>query len=173
MATPPAGSARCPRGPFRGSTPPAPRTSRLRATYPSLLARIVYQVGSPAMFDGNRFFPLTGTPIPKMLFSSTLLADCEPDPFTVATIDAEIVCHALLRAQCALFLTQGQVSCRHLAGFPSGKFWKESIFHSTVIIVTCKSPRPAQERMVYPFESLDMQTVFIDSRERSALQRTL
>src|ERR1700722_14254585 len=47
---------------------------------------MVYQVGSPAMFDGNRFLPLTGTPIPKMLFSSTLLADCEPDPFTVATL---------------------------------------------------------------------------------------
>ncbi len=60
--------------------------SRVRATYPSLLARIVYQVGSPAMFEGNRFFPLTGIPIPKMLFSSTLLADCEPDPFTVATL---------------------------------------------------------------------------------------
>src|ERR1035437_3103072 len=44
------------------------------------------QVGSPAMFEGKRFFPLTGTPIPKMLFSSTLLADCEPDPFTVATL---------------------------------------------------------------------------------------
>src|ERR1700683_1753792 len=47
---------------------------------------MVYHVGNPAMFDGNRFFPLTGTPIPKMLFSSTLLADCDPDPFTVATL---------------------------------------------------------------------------------------
>ena len=27
------------------------------------LARIVYQVGSPAMFDGNMFLPETGTPI--------------------------------------------------------------------------------------------------------------
>ena len=60
--------------------------SRLRATYPSLLARMINQVGSPAMFNGKRFFPLTGTPIPKMLFSRTLFADCEPDPFTVATI---------------------------------------------------------------------------------------
>ena len=52
----------------------------------SLLARMVYHVGSPAMFEGNRFFPLTGTPIPKMLFSSTLFADCDPDPLTVATM---------------------------------------------------------------------------------------
>jgi hypothetical protein len=27
------------------------------------LARIVNQVGSPAMFDGNMFLPETGTPI--------------------------------------------------------------------------------------------------------------
>jgi hypothetical protein len=44
-----------------------------------------------------------------MLFSSTLLADCDPDPLTVATI----------RNAFALFLTQGKVSSRHLAGFPS------------------------------------------------------
>ena len=74
------------------------------------------------MFEGNRFFPLTGTPIPKMLFSRTLLADCEPDPFTVATLMLKSFDYALLRAECALFLTQGQVSCRHLAGFPSGEF---------------------------------------------------
>src|ERR1035441_8144538 len=38
------------------------------------------------MLEGKRFFPLTGTPIPKMLFIRTLLADCEPEPFTVATL---------------------------------------------------------------------------------------
>src|SRR6185437_8534550 len=58
---------------------------RLRATYPCLLARMVYQVGSPAMFDGNRFLPETGIPMRKMLRSSTLFADCEPEPLTVAT----------------------------------------------------------------------------------------
>jgi hypothetical protein len=46
---------------------------------------MVYQVGKPAILEGKRFFPLTGIPIPKMLFSSTRLADCDPDPFTVAT----------------------------------------------------------------------------------------
>src|SRR5579859_3843237 len=46
---------------------------------------MVYHVGRPAMFDGKRFFPETGTPIWKMLRSSTVLADCEPEPFTVAT----------------------------------------------------------------------------------------
>src|ERR1700729_3886751 len=46
---------------------------------------MVYQVGNPAMLEGKRFFPLTGIPIPKMLLSRTRLADCEPEPFTVAT----------------------------------------------------------------------------------------
>src|ERR1700761_9029618 len=46
---------------------------------------MVYQVGKPAMLEGKRFFPLTGIPIPKMLLSRTRLADCDPDPFTVAT----------------------------------------------------------------------------------------
>src|SRR4051812_43971995 len=41
-------------------------TSFLRPTYPSLFARTVYHVGSPAMFDGNMFLPETGTPIWKM-----------------------------------------------------------------------------------------------------------
>src|SRR6185369_1426347 len=46
---------------------------------------MVYQVGSPAMFDGNRFLPETGTPIWKIVRRITVFADCEPDPFTVAT----------------------------------------------------------------------------------------
>src|SRR5512146_1771871 len=46
---------------------------------------MVYHVGSPAIFDGNRFLPETGTPIWKIVRNSTVLADCEPEPFTVAT----------------------------------------------------------------------------------------
>ena len=53
--------------------------------YPFLLARMVYQVGSPAMFDGNRFLPLTGTPIWKIVRRRTVFALCDPEPFTVAT----------------------------------------------------------------------------------------
>src|SRR5207237_9896337 len=59
--------------------------SFFRAMYPSLLARMVYHVGRPAMFDGNRFLPETGTPIWKIARSRTVFADCEPEPFTVAT----------------------------------------------------------------------------------------
>src|SRR5664279_331045 len=52
---------------------------------PSLLARIVYHVGRPAMFDGKRFLPETGMPIWKIVRSRTVFADCEPEPLTVAT----------------------------------------------------------------------------------------
>src|SRR6185436_14672748 len=51
---------------------------------PCLLARMVNQVGSPAIFDGNIFFPDTGIPIWKMDRISTMLAVWLPDPFTVA-----------------------------------------------------------------------------------------
>src|SRR5262245_11408828 len=37
------------------------------------------------MFEGNRFFPLTGMPIWKMARSSTVLAVWLPEPLTVAT----------------------------------------------------------------------------------------
>src|SRR5205085_7683431 len=60
-------------------------TSFLRAIHPSLFARMVNQVGRPAMLDGNMFFPLTGTPIWKIERINTLFDDCDPDPFTVAT----------------------------------------------------------------------------------------
>src|SRR5436190_391016 len=57
----------------------------LRAIQPSLLARMVNQVGRPAMLEGNMFFPLTGTPIWKIERIRTLFDDCDPDPLTVAT----------------------------------------------------------------------------------------
>src|SRR6266566_1185824 len=60
-------------------------TSFLRAIQPSLLARVVNQVGRPAMLEGNMFFPLTGTPIWKMERINTLFDDCDPEPLTVAT----------------------------------------------------------------------------------------
>src|ERR1039457_4911008 len=46
---------------------------------------MVNQVGNPAMFEGNRFFPEIGTPIWKILRSKTVFELCDPDPFTVAT----------------------------------------------------------------------------------------
>src|ERR1700677_2920673 len=85
MAAAPVGSERISSRAVSAFMATSSSISRLRATYPCLLARMVYQVGNPAMLEGNRFFPLTGIPIPKMLLSRTRLADCEPEPFTVAT----------------------------------------------------------------------------------------
>src|ERR1700728_538916 len=45
---------------------------------------MVYQVGRPAILEGKRFLPLTGTPIAKMLRNRILLADWDPEPWTVA-----------------------------------------------------------------------------------------
>src|SRR5512143_1747084 len=46
---------------------------------------MVYQVGSPAMLEGKRFFPDTGTPLWKMARRSTVFDDCDPEPLAVAT----------------------------------------------------------------------------------------
>jgi hypothetical protein len=56
-----------------------------RARYPRSFTRMVNHVGSPAMFEGKRFFPPTGTPIWKMARRSVVLAVWLPEPFTVAT----------------------------------------------------------------------------------------
>src|SRR5690349_11180467 len=66
--------------------------------YPRLFARMVYQVGSPAMFDGNRFFPDTGMPIWKIDRRSTRFAVWLPEPLTVATW----IVKSLTREECAL-----------------------------------------------------------------------
>src|SRR3954468_19454515 len=55
--------------------------------YPSLLTRISYQVGSPWMFDGKTFLPVTGTPIRKIACMSRLLALAEPVPLTVPILN--------------------------------------------------------------------------------------
>src|ERR1700751_1347356 len=85
MAAPPAGRERMSSRAVSAFIATRMSISFLRATYPCLLARMVYQVGKPAIFDGKRFLPLMGIPIAKILFSRTLFADCDPEPFTVAT----------------------------------------------------------------------------------------
>src|SRR5450432_1158982 len=60
-------------------------TSRRRAMNPSWEARIVNQVGSPWMFEGNRFLPETGIPIWKIARIRMLFDDWLPDPLAVAT----------------------------------------------------------------------------------------
>ena len=47
---------------------------------------MLYQVGKPLMFDGNRFFALTGMPMWNKAFTMVAFAVCEPEPLTVATL---------------------------------------------------------------------------------------
>src|SRR5690242_14190862 len=50
---------------------------------------MVYHVGRPAIFEGNRFLPLTGMPILKIARIRVLLAVWLPEPFTVAATIAK------------------------------------------------------------------------------------
>ena len=54
-----------------------------------MLTRISYHVGNPWMFDGNRFFPDTGTPMRKIERISRLLALDDPVPLTLASFKAK------------------------------------------------------------------------------------
>src|SRR5215471_8251922 len=67
-----------------------------RPIKPSLLARILNHVGSPWMFDGNIFLPLTGMPILKSARSRQLLAVWLPDPLTVAATIVKLLIPAWL-----------------------------------------------------------------------------
>ncbi len=60
--------------------------SSRRPINPSLLTRMVYQVGRPWMLEGNRFLPETGMPILKMARRMVLLAVELPEPFFVPTM---------------------------------------------------------------------------------------
>ena len=56
---------------------------------PALLTRTSYQVGSPWMLEGNRFFPETGIPIRKIACISNPFALADPVPLTLASLSAK------------------------------------------------------------------------------------
>src|SRR6185437_253663 len=60
-----------------------------RAFQPSALTRISYHVGSPWMFDGKIFFPVTGMPMRKIDCMSMVLALALPVPLTVPILKAK------------------------------------------------------------------------------------
>jgi hypothetical protein len=60
------------------------------------LTRISYQVGSPWIFDGKTFFPVTGTPIRKIACMIRPLAEADPVPLAVAILNA----NSLMRFIC-------------------------------------------------------------------------
>src|SRR5512145_3043158 len=60
--------------------------SSRRAMKPSLLTRMVYQVGKPWIFDGKIFFPETGMPILNKARINVVFDVWLPEPLTVATV---------------------------------------------------------------------------------------
>ncbi len=74
--------------------------SFLRPMYPCLLARIVNQVGSPAMFDGNMFLPETGMPIWKMDAHQDGIGGLAAGTVDGCDLNAEIVDDGLLQLAC-------------------------------------------------------------------------
>src|SRR5712692_10033559 len=60
------------------STPPR------RPSQPDSETRTSYQVGRPWMFEGKILRGLTGTPMRRMDFAKSSLAEAEPEPFTLA-----------------------------------------------------------------------------------------
>ena len=94
---------------------------------------MVNQVGSPAMFEGNRFLPLTGMPIWKMARSSTLLAVWLPEPLTVATW--------MLKS-----LTMDFMVCRTVRGAVRGVKYQ---FHSAAARTARETPVGPPAAMAY------------------------
>src|SRR5881394_3662665 len=62
------------------STPPR------RPSQPSSETRTSYHVGRPWMFDGKMLRGLTGTPMRRIAFAKSVLAEAEPEPFTFANL---------------------------------------------------------------------------------------
>src|SRR5713226_5778646 len=62
------------------STPPR------RPSQPDSETRTSYHVGRPWMFEGKMLRGLTGTPILRIAFANSSLAEAEPEPLTLANL---------------------------------------------------------------------------------------
>ena len=76
----------------------------VRAVCPAALTRISYQVGSPWMFEGNRFLPDTGTPMRKIACMMRPLALADPVPFVLAILKANSLTRSTLLVSTTCFL---------------------------------------------------------------------
>jgi len=123
MATPPWQVRPHPAARCRDSAPPGTSAPRFaRHVTVSCWRGWLYQWGSSGDIRREEVLSAHRTPMPKMLFKAHLWRICEPEPFTVATLMLKSLITRGPRATFALQLTEGQVSCRHLAEFPSEEF---------------------------------------------------
>src|SRR5689334_25212514 len=67
------------------STPPR------RPRYPASETRTSYHVGRPWMLDGKMLRGLTGTPMRKIDFANSVLAEAEPEPLTLANLMTKLL----------------------------------------------------------------------------------
>src|SRR5688572_15684134 len=86
------------------STPPR------RPSQPDSLTRTSYQVGSPWMFEGKMLRGLMGTPMRRIAFANRVLAEAEPDPFTLANLTTKSLTAS------RRFMWEFKVSTYHIPG---------------------------------------------------------
>src|SRR5690348_1129196 len=109
---------------------------------------MVYQVGRPAILEGNRFLPETGTPIWKMVRNSTVLELWEPEPFTVATWMLMSLTTGLLEGRPACWIATSVVA---MGSYPSAlRDWNGSAIVGKLFIIQtfrmAAKPRGAGEQ---------------------------
>src|SRR3954467_5965941 len=73
------------------STPPR------RPSQPASETRTSYQVGRPWMFDGKMLRGLTGTPMRRIDLAKSVLAEAEPEPFTLANLTTKSLTASILK----------------------------------------------------------------------------
>src|SRR5579859_2320666 len=66
-----------------------------RPSQPCSVTRTSYQVGRPWMFDGKMLRGLTGTPMRRIAFANSSLAEAEPEPLTLANLTTKSLLAAI------------------------------------------------------------------------------
>src|SRR5712691_12460337 len=101
------------------STPPR------RPSQPDSETRTSYHVGRPWMFEGKMLRGLTGTPILRIDFAKSSLAEAEPEPFTFANLTTK----ALTDWMAFVMSISGGLLLRRAAAVPGMGQVEEEFLH--------------------------------------------
>src|SRR5918993_5586830 len=77
------------------STPPR------QPRYPACETRTSYQVGRPWMLEGKMLRGLTGTPMRRIDFAKSVLAEADPEPLTFANLTTKSFTDSMHHPPCA------------------------------------------------------------------------
>src|SRR6266404_1592665 len=110
--------------------------SSAREVWPVLLTRTSYQVGSPWMFDGNRFLPDTGIPMRKIACIKSPFALADPVPLTLASLRAKSLTLTIL-SWCTVLsqLRKNQFELLHVPGGRGAALRAQAAVHADVFIL--------------------------------------